>query len=100
MRKGRNEAWGVDDNESMIIFQAEGLKLCEEDSKLGMIAGKFMTRMDPNNRILVAWLEQTPLEVANARVYGKDAVWVDTTHNATKYILKTGPVSVVNKDKN
>jgi hypothetical protein len=93
MRKGRNEAWGVDDDEAMIIFYAEGLKLCEEDSKLG-IAGKFMTRTDPNNGILVAWLEQTPLEVANARVYGKDAVWVDTTHNATKFNLKTGPVSV------
>jgi hypothetical protein len=35
-----------------------------------------------------------PIEVLNARFYGKDAVWADTTHNATKYTLKAAPVSV------
>jgi hypothetical protein len=93
MKKGRDERWGADDNESMLLFYAEGLKLHEEDSELG-VAGKFTTTHAENNGVLVSWAEQMPIEVLNARVYGVDAVWADTTHNATKFSLKTAPVSV------
>ena len=89
MKKGRDDVWGSDENESMTVFYAEGLKLRSFDSKFGL-AGKFTTKTCPSSGTLVAWLEQTPLEVANARIYGKDAIWVDTTHNATKYMFKTG----------
>ena len=93
-KKGRDEAWGADDNESMTIFYASGLKLREFDEKFG-VTGKFTTTTCQSTGKLVSWLEQTSLEVLNARTYGKDVSWIDTTHNATKFMLKTGPPSVV-----
>ena len=93
MREGRISEWGDSHDESMVIFYAMGLELQKHEEKFG-IGGKFLARTCQSGSLL-SWLEQTPLEVLNARVYGKDAVWVDTTHNATKTNLKTGPLSVV-----
>ncbi len=92
MKKGRDEAWGVDDDESMTILYAQGLKLREYNSKYG-VHGKFSVRTCHSSGKLISWLEQTPLEVLNARIYAKDAYWLDTTHNATAHKLKTGPLS-------
>ena len=36
MKKGRDDVWGSDENESMTVFYAEGLKLCSFDSKFGL----------------------------------------------------------------
>ena len=97
MRKRCDKAWGVDDTESMSIFFAKGFKLLEVNEIYG-VYGKFSGSTCPVTSKLTTWLEQMPLEVLNARVYRGDAVWVDTTHNATKYLLKTGPKSVVDWD--
>ena len=86
-KKGRAEAWGADDNESMTIFDAAGLKLRDFDEKFGM-TGRFTSTTCPSTGKVVSQLGQTPLEVLNARTYGNDAYWVDTTHNTTKFMLK------------
>ena len=88
MKKGRDDVWGKDNNESITIFYSQGLELREFDTKFG-VHGKFNTTSCSTSCALVSWMEQFPLEVLNARIYAKDAVWVDTTHNATKYIFKT-----------
>jgi len=93
MRKGRVEAWGGDEHESNLIFYAEGIKLKDHDSRYG-VSGKFATTHCSQTPTLLSWMEQTPIEVLNVRVYGGDSFWVDSTHNGTKYTLKTGPVSV------
>lgn len=92
MRKGRIEAWGADDNESMLIFYKNGISLLDVDTKYG-VEGKFETTTCPETGTLTSWHEQLPIEVLNARVYGSLAYWVDTTHNATRFGLKTGPTS-------
>ena len=94
MKEGREEAWGKNDTESMVLFYGDGMKLLNNDDRFG-VAGKFKVNVCPSSSKIVQWLMQTPLEVLNARIYGKDAVWVDTTHNTTTYMLKTGPLSVV-----
>ena len=94
MKEGREEAWGKNDTESIVLFYADGMKLLKNDDRFG-VAGKFNVNVCPSSSKIVQWLMQTPLEVLNARTYGKDAVWVDTTHNTTTYMLKTGPLSVV-----
>jgi hypothetical protein len=95
MKKGRDARWGKDDDESMLLFYASGLKLREEvDSEYG-IPGKFKTKHAESNGVLESWYEQMPVERMNAKVYGQDSVYADTTHNATKTSLKTGPTSVV-----
>ena len=94
MRKGRDMAWGANESESLCIFYAGGLKLRQECDKLG-VHGKFVALTANDTGMLLGWYAQHPLEVLNARVYGVDAVFMDTTHNATKYILKTGPPVVI-----
>jgi hypothetical protein len=94
MKEGRDDAWGKDDQDSMLIFYDEGLKLKQYDERYG-VTGKFCARNCNTTGNLLRWYAQTPLNVLNARVYGKDAVWVDTTHNATSFSFKTGPLSVV-----
>ena len=94
MRKGRDMAWGANESESLCIFYAGGLKLRQECDKLG-VYGKFVALTANDTGMLLGWYAQHPLEVLNARVYGVDAVFMDTTHNATKYILKTGPPVVI-----
>jgi len=64
------------------------LKLPEFDTKLG-VNGKSEITSCSTSGALVSWLEQLPLEVLNTIIYGKYAVWVDNTHNATKYIFQT-----------
>jgi hypothetical protein len=91
-KKGRNEKFGALESESMTILFSCGHKLREFNDKYGL-GGKFETIFDGVE--LLAWMEQLPLEVCNARVYGQDAVYCDTTHNATKHKYKTGPVGVV-----
>ena len=93
MKKGRDEAWGADDEESMLIFYMEGIKLLEFDKRYG-VAGTFQTTTCPETGKLLSWSEQMPIEVLNAWAYGIDAYWVDTTHNATRFGFKTGPTSV------
>ena len=58
------------------------------------VAGKFRTKTGDSGE-LEAWSQQHPIEVLNARVYGQDIIWSDTTHNSTKYSLKTGPIGTV-----
>ena len=94
MRKGRDKAWGANESESLCIFYAEGLKLRQVCDKLG-VHGKFVTLSANDTGMLLGWYAQHPLEVLNARVYGVDAIFMDTTHNATKYSFKTGPPSVI-----
>ena len=94
MRKGRDEAFGATDSESMIMFYGGGIKLREVDDEY-KVGGKFGVRTCASSGELVAWFEQHPVERLNAKFYAKDAVYVDTTHNATKFGLKTGPPSVV-----
>jgi len=72
MKKGRDDIWDSDANESMTIFYAEGLNLRSFASKF-RLSGKFTTKTCPSSGTLVAWLEQLPLEVANTRIYGKYA---------------------------
>jgi hypothetical protein len=91
-KKGRNEKFGALDSESMAILFSSGHKLREFNNTYG-VEGKFETIFDGVE--LLAWMEQLPLEVWSARVYGQDAVYCDTTHNATKYKYKTGPIAVV-----
>ena len=93
MRKGRDENWGKDESESMMIFYSEGLKLKEVDPIFG-VPGKFLTKNGDSGE-LEAWSQQHPIEVLNARTYGQDVIWSDTTHNATKYSFKTGPIGSV-----
>jgi len=76
MKKGCDDVWGFDDNESITIFYAQGLNLREFDTKFG-VNGKFKTTSCSTSGALVSWLEQLPLEVLNTRIYGKDAVWVE-----------------------
>ena len=92
MKKGRDEAWGASETESMMIFYATGLKHRDLDEKYG-VEGKFYARTCSSTGKLICWYEQLPLEVLNARAYGQDAAWTDTTHNATMLDLKTGPPS-------
>lgn len=94
MKKGHDARWGKGDDEAMLLFYASGLKLREADSEYG-IPGKFKTKHAESNGVLTSWYEQMPVEVMNARVYGQDSVYADTTFNATKSPLKTGPTSVV-----
>lgn len=94
MRRGRAEAWGANERESLSIFYAEGLKLREYSDKHG-VTGKFETFSANDTGQLLGWYEQSPLEVLNAQVYSGDAVFMDTTHNATTYNFKTGPPSVI-----
>ena len=93
MQKGRQESWGKDDTESMSIFYANGKKRKMYDEKFE-IAGKFHAQTCSHTSKLTGWNEQHPLELLNARVYVKDATWVDTPHNATKFDFKTGCPSV------
>ena len=94
MQRGRNEAWGANELESLTIFYGAGWELKNYSAKFG-VNGKFDTFSDNNTGQLLGWYEQCPLEVLNARVYGGDAVFIDTTHNATTYSFKTGPPSVI-----
>ena len=94
LAKGRGEAFGRDDEESMVLFMERGLQIKQVDPTYG-ISGKFRTVIDPSNLALVTWHQQHPIEASLARYYGRDCVWQDTTHNATKYNYKTGPLSVV-----
>lgn len=94
MRKGRDETWGRDESESMMIFYSAGLKLRDNVDPILGVAGKFRTKTGDSGE-LEAWSQQHPIEVLNARVYGQDIIWSDTTHNSTKYSLKTGPIGTV-----
>ena len=83
--------WGGNEPEQMSLFYGNGLKLTEFCPVYGT-NGRFETTCGENHGELRAWIAQTPLEVVLARVYGQDAVWCDTTHNACRYFLKTGPL--------
>ena len=94
MQRGRDSAWGGNDTESLTIFHSEGMKLRELCTKYG-VCGKFDTKTHNTTGKLLGWYAQHPLEVLNARTYANDAVFVDTTHNATSYSYKTGPPAVI-----
>ena len=94
MQQGRDMAWGGNETESLTIFCSEGSKIREYCPKFG-VSGKFDTVTHNTTGKLIGWYAQHPLEVLNARAYAKDGVFVDTTHNATKYSFKTGPPAVV-----
>lgn len=64
MRKGRDETWGRDESESMMIFYSEGLKLTDIDPIFG-VPSKFRTKTGDGG-VLEAWLQQHPIEVLNA----------------------------------
>ena len=94
MRQGRDSTWGANETESLTIFYSEGLKLREQSTKYG-VCGKFDTLTCNITGKLLGWYAQFPLEVLNARAYANDAVFVDTTHNASSYSFKTGPPAVI-----
>ena len=58
MRKGRDEAFGATDSESMIMFYGGGIKLREVDDEY-KVGGKFGVRTCASSGELVAWFEQS-----------------------------------------
>ena len=83
--KGRREAFG-DDNGDMALFIEKGLKWKEA-------GGRFEVHTSGNT--LHSWSGQMADEVILAKQYGGDLVFIDTTFNTCKHILKTGPLATV-----
>ena len=86
MAEGRS-SFGDDDG-SFILFVERGLEIRRE-------GGTFDIHMCSDTNQVSAWSLQLPISVQLAEAYGDDSYYVDTTHKATKWGFKTGPVSVV-----
>lgn len=85
LKAGRDEAYGKDDDTSMVHF----LEMSMKNRSNG---GTFAYTMCASTSELVMWTTQCKLELLIAKQYGRDIYFMDTTFNATKFVLKTGPV--------
>ena len=83
--KGRAEIVGHND-EDMVKFFEKGIEMRNN-------GGSFQAESSGSQ--LYAWSGQTPLEKKLAQVYGDDIYFLDTTHKACQFILKTGPLKSV-----
>ena len=77
-----------DDDGSFIQFVAKGIEIRGK-------GGTFELYTCSSTHQVISWSVQLPMSLELAKLYGADSYFLDTTHKATRWALKTGPISVI-----
>ena len=84
MKKGLADAFGSNESESMALFVQRLLGWYKD-------GGQYNIVMNSKGEV-ESWCGQMKVEVMLVHRYGNSVIFVDTTHNGSKYAHKAGPL--------